>query len=94
MTLSDQYFVIGGVAAWGVAMSAIGVLWQRNIKLEGVVAKLQAQLAPGLAAQELLQSCPAKACPYSSNHADAPRPITSRIMPRPHPPNHLDPQPS
>ena len=35
MTLSDQYFVIGGVAAWGVAMSAIGVLWQRNIKLGG-----------------------------------------------------------
>jgi hypothetical protein len=85
MTLSDQYFVIGGVAAWGVAMSAIGVLWQRNIKLEGVVAKLQAQLAPGLAAQELLQSCPALACPYSSHRDDAPRP---------HPPNHLDPQPS
>lgn len=67
MTLNDQYFVIGGVAAWGVAMSAIGVLWQRNIKLEGVVAKLQAQLAPGLAAQELLHSCPAPDCPYAEH---------------------------
>lgn len=84
MTLNDQYFVIGGVAAWGVAMSAVGVLWRRNIKLEGVVAKLQAQLAPGLAAQELLRSCPAADCPYAERTGlDAsPRTITTRVLPR------------
>ncbi len=84
MTLSDQYFVIGGVAAWGVAMSAIGVLWQRNIKLEGVVARLQSQLVAGMAAQEMLRSCPAPDCPFAEHTSldAAPSSITSRVFPR------------
>lgn len=94
MTLADEWFVKGGMAAWSVAMTAITVLWRSNTKLESKMSALQAQLAPGLAAQQMLESCPAKACPYSSHRDDAPRPITSRIMPRPHQHNHPDPQPS
>lgn len=92
MTLSDEWFVKGGMAAWSVAMTAITVLWRSNTKLESKMSALQARIAQGLAAQQMLESCPAKACPYAPHRDDAPRPITSRIMPRPHPHNHPDPQ--
>lgn len=77
MTLNDQYFVIGGAAAWGVAMSAIGVLWRRNIRLEALVAKLQAQLSAGAAAQRLLHACPIPTCPFSDDDTKELHPLTS-----------------
>lgn len=81
MTISDTLIVSGGVAAWGVAMSAIGVLWRRNVKLESVVAKLQTQLSEGLAAKEMIRVCPAPDCPYA-NGEQPPRPSTSCIFSR------------